>query len=275
MKEKREAKASSFSLVTTLMMIFLVIGIVYMNLENQKLSDTLAEKNALIDQKNEQIIALQASKTEENNEINRSISKVDDTKELVYKVGKDFEKSEEEKISGEFPQINLNCETAKNINKKIENNFNEIYNSIISLENLDGFVPFESEFHVDENVISVLIKNKYVTDDISVYVYNINMNTGEVITNEELIKTKGLYRSDLIERIEEYGKEITNKAREQEWEDASNEKAIVWGKAAVGANIDIDNLPIYIDEDGGLSMAVEYYSPAENMNAKTEFIKLK
>jgi len=101
---------------------------------------------------------------------------------------------EDEFIKSRLPKVNLTGELAEMINRQVSEQF--------ALNKLE-MAYFDYEFVVYDNILSFVAKYADVNDSADVYfmgfmVYNINLTTGELVNNEELLELKDLTYEDVV-----------------------------------------------------------------------------
>lgn len=213
-----------------------------------------------------------------NSIINYSLAKeiktnmIDDSKEIVYnkevfipkKIPEDLNSNE---VSMELPIINLNYHSVKKINKEIENKYNELRDDNIITDDMVNVNSIKYRYYVNNNILSLILEYKnynytasYITYEYKTY--NINKNTGEVLTNEDLIKTKNMSVNDV------YNKIIKNIEKEYETIGYDDYKNTDFYKDTI-INIKKDDkitVPIFLDTNNNLNV---YLNMKMNMGPGT------
>ncbi len=147
----------------------------------------------------------------EDKETREEIGKIDDTKELVYDV---FNAEGSDYIYA-IPAINIDAEEVMGINSQIEKECRENVDPEIANSN-QGISVFlhcvEYESYVNDNILSLVISQKYENDFVEYVVYNVDISTGKAIDNTELLERKDIPESELAtilgdKYIELYGTE--------------------------------------------------------------------
>ena len=131
-------------------------------------------------------------------------SKLDSTKDWVYTQYNDAE--------NKLPKLNMYSPYAEKINKEIETKLLQDIKS----GNSYGIASYQ--WHINNNILSLVVDNKGPNDLHVYYIYNINMDTGDAYTNAELLKLKGLVENDFATKLrnacaakflEDYGMDST------------------------------------------------------------------
>ena len=131
-------------------------------------------------------------------------SKLDFTKDWVYTQYNDAE--------NKLPKLNMYSPYAEKINKEIETKLLQDIKS----GNSYGIASYQ--WHINNNILSLVVDNKGPNDVHAYYIYNINMDTGDAYTNAELLKLKGLVENDFASKLknacaarflEDYGMDST------------------------------------------------------------------
>ncbi len=183
---------------------------------------------------------------EKTNEDTNSV----ETNDLIYtvKVKKD-EPFEEEGIKYEeisVPQININNDDVKRINIELK-----------EYGQKDAYYDLKEEHYIYKNILSLLITSNTPGDTSYYFVYNIDIATGNILTNTELLnkleRTDNLHKklSDIVNKvIDEKTQSLPN--------DYSKYVSISFNNS-YGPEI---QMPIFVKEDGKLYTIVYYTIPA-------------
>ncbi|MBQ7140976.1 MAG: hypothetical protein IJO32_05680 [Bacilli bacterium] len=167
-----------------------------------------------------------------NNQMNQSnnINKLDDTKEIVYTEISYNITGHNDEMNGlsEIPQINLDTKNTIDININIIDFFkkimktNKFKNSYkYGHEETDDHLIYKInyEYYIENNILSLLITYIHLSEakeEYSYIIYNINTETGEILSNNDLIYIKNYsaeqIRNTLIKNIDNYYKSIFDKA---------------------------------------------------------------
>lgn len=131
-----------------------------------------------------------------NNKSNLYVSKTDNNKDYIYTIKKEENKNQEDEYN-EVPTINLNGYESVN-NQILEN-----YKKIITKPEYN----YKYEYSQSKNILSLAISYSYYLlnsqNELDVFpityfdTYNIDLKTGKIITDEELLKKYSVSKSKL------------------------------------------------------------------------------
>lgn len=139
------------------------------------------------------------------------IKKIDDNKEIVYsrelyipdKLPEDLNSDE---VITEIPIINLDFESVKKINKELLNQYNEVLEENIITDDIVNINSIKYKYYINNNILSLILEYKnfnytagYITYEYKTY--NININNGTILSNNDLIKIKNLNEDDVYNKI--------------------------------------------------------------------------
>lgn len=213
---------------------------------------------------------------EENNDNKSSnISKLEDSKDIVYSGVTYNISGHNDEMNGlsEIPQINLDSDNIKQINSEIINffkdlmetdNFKDAYKYGFD-ESCDKIIyKINYEFYNKDNILSLLIEYKLLSEaDIepSYIVYNIDTKTGKELTSKDLIEYKNYSINELKENLENnmnnYYKNMYSKFDDMEYNYEDELFNMVQSTIRTLVKyIDEYNttLPLFINNDGVLSV---------------------
>ena len=186
---------------------------------------------------------------------NKEINKIDNNKDLIYgektKIRTyNYINGNEEDKEIEIPQINLNYNIIKVLNDKI-----------IKYTKDGAREYFETQYYINDGIISLVLTYYTEGDPYDIFVYNIDTYTGNILTNEEL-----LYRKGITDDIESKIENAVNKVLEENKTDEEFDPEGNWNRMSEVCN-DYQrglqsNIPMFINENGKLSVVVEYCAPA-------------
>ncbi len=165
------------------------------------------------------------------------------------------EKKEESKTSGEIvtsaihekyhvPQINLEFENIKKINKKLTEEIESLYQEAPGLS-------IKYKYYINRNVLSLAISADTNTDNKNYKVYNVDRNNGNTLSNEEIIKIKGLTTAEYEKKLQTIC-ENTFKARFAELHSLDG---TLLNKTKAYWNI---NTPLFLDGDGTINVIATF-----------------
>lgn len=187
----------------------------------------------------------------------QQITKIDEEKEIVYSV---FDKEYDyfdEKTQVEIPAFNINTEEIKELNSKIE----EEYQKIAEADEEFGATEVNYEYYVNDDIVSLVITKTYLEASQETYeVYNVNQKTGTVLEKEDILTAKNItedaYETKIAEQISAKFDETTAAFKEmvgyEDVKEKNNSKE----------NCSLENTEVYINKDGKLSYIANMYSLA-------------
>lgn len=161
-----------------------------------------------------------------------------------------------EKYILRLPQLKLDSESAKQINKRICDEFEErIKLSIGAYENDGEFwdkISWESYLYND--ILSLVItRSDYMSLMETYYTYSINVVTGEEVEHDGILKAIGLSEKEFTEKT----KAVAQKVYEQQAGYNINQE---WYKSDLEKTISDDNInssvPLFLNDDGILHAIV-------------------
>lgn len=94
------------------------------------------------------------------------------------------------------PIINLNSPDVNSINIDIEQNYIE--------PNEPYYFGSEYDYYLNNEILSLVISNHSDSAFDSYNVYNININTGKVVSNEDILKSKNISEKTFLSKLPEY-----------------------------------------------------------------------
>lgn len=187
----------------------------------------------------------------------QQITKIDEEKEIVYSV---FDKEYDyfdEKTQVEIPAFNINTEEIKELNSKIE----EEYQEVAEANEEFGATEVTYEYYVNDDIVSLVITKTYLeASQITYEVYNVNQKTGTVLEKEDILTAKNItvddYEVEIAKQISAKFEENTAAFKEmggyEELKEKNNSKE----------NCSLENTEVYINEEGKLSYIANVYSLA-------------
>lgn len=146
-----------------------------------------------------------------NNEVN--VQKIDNNQKIVYNLSETTENSEGEyNINAIIPCININTDTAKQMNEDIENNFS---NEIAKIKgNTEIYKVYTVNYiaYLNGDLLSVAIRSTYyeqeATQITNIKTYNYNLNNNSKATLSDIMKAKGLKPENVQKEINRELKEL-------------------------------------------------------------------
>ncbi len=146
-----------------------------------------------------------------NNEVN--IQKIDNSQNIVYNLSETKENSEGEyNINAIIPCININTDTAKQMNEDIENNFS---NEIAKIKaNTEIYKVYTVNYiaYLNGDLLSIAIRSTYYEQEaaqiMNIKTYNYNLNNNSKATLSDIMKAKGLKPENVQKEINRELKEL-------------------------------------------------------------------
>lgn len=189
-----------------------------------------------------------------------NINKINNNKEIVYskeiyipdKLPEDLNTDE---VKSELPIINLNYDSVKEVNKKIENEYKRLKDENIITDDMVNINSLKYKYYVNGDILSLIIEYKnynytalYVTYNYKTY--NIDKTNGKVLSNKEIINLKKITEEDVYDKI------IENIEQEYKNLEYDNYKNMDFYKETIN-NIKKDNniiSPLFLDDNNNLNI---------------------
>ena len=185
-----------FIIIGIICIISIILAIVYQVSQLEKHPPEIKEDKGIVD-----------FKSIFNNELNeqgyqiKTLQKFYEDKKIVYTINE-----QKEKVDGKYdidvkiPLININNQTAINIDKEIESIFLEKINNIKTSEQENEIIyTVEYTAYVNENILSLAIKSTLKegmrAQRVIIKTYTYNITTNELIDIDEMISIKKLNKS--------------------------------------------------------------------------------
>lgn len=200
---------------------------------------------------------------EDKTDINYKLK--DESKDIVYTYMEKYEKFT-------IPQINIDSQDVEKINEEILSIFNEVLsvyeeNLVVDRESADYF------YYISNNILSLIIESETESASTKNYlIYNIDLTTGNQISNKELIKKYDITETGFKDKLNESIKNsiVYDIAKEMkssiENGNPSEFKTIAELETFVQEQIndsidfykdkDIEDIDIFINNLGNLSIAI-------------------
>ncbi len=189
----------------------------------------------------------------------QTIKKLDDSKELVYTAysaeGEDTGIANG--YSFKLPAINLDTEDIKTLNAKILRDVMPDIEEQIETAEDDAstwMTPVDYEYYVNGPIISVVVSMHFPNDGVDWNIYNVNKDTGRILSNRELLALKNLDEKNFGQKLSE----ACAKDYVKTWGEA-DEFAASWGEA-IGNELD--------ESDVAADRISECYQEDYNMTIK-------
>lgn len=210
-----------------------------------------------------------------------SVKKLNENRDIVYSIFED-KKSDDKSYDYKIPGININSSEVKKINSEIERKYKEIADVAIQAYKEGeaiGTLYIKYSSYINNNILSLVIEmgNQFEQSDYDVY--NIDIYTGKIVANNEILKMKNISQEDFLNKladvhknrfIELYGTEesfLNNMksapASFTEEEIKTHEESYIgqYNDTISKDNYGID-IPIFLDSDGSISIIAKIYSLA-------------
>lgn len=161
-----------------------------------------------------------------------------------------------------IPQININSNDVKQINKEILDKYETILANVYENQYIDfSAEALDYEYYINDDVLS-LVLNVY-TEGGPIFgseIYNVDIGTGEKVTNAGLIECMNITETEFenklnnaIENLEMY----TNKEIEEEFKEEQLNKTLELYKEEV-----LDEIKMYINKKGNITVSIEVFATA-------------
>ncbi len=144
------------------------------------------------------------------------VNKIDQTKDIVYTTYeiKMFSENKYD-INVNIPAINIDSETAKKINKEIDDIFGSKVNTVILSKDILSIYNLDYVAYLNDNILSLVIKATLKELDYSqrviIKTYNYDISKDEEVTLGTFLAKKNLNKNDVYKRVtDEIEKVITN-----------------------------------------------------------------
>lgn len=145
---------------------------------------------------------------QQNNEIVSKDLIKDSSKEIVYAYVNDVKTWTETSVNGDYemgysykiPQINIDSADAEKINKEIQDEYMGAYTQGKEY-NGAGCSKIEYAYHINEDIVSVVMASFWDGGSAGRTAYNINSKTGKEVTNSELLSKKGITEADFPSKL--------------------------------------------------------------------------
>lgn len=176
-------------------------------------------------------------------------------------------------MSFEIPQINIDSDYVTTVNKEIwDTLYTGVAEECITFWEQAGvdFGQFVSyEWHIRDNILSVLIESHPLEWLWDYYVYNIDISTGASVSASELLSVCGISESEYKELVRQALYSVNFEGFKQGYNNAkneSNEKQMSFVNETLAQTISDENVAEaipYIGNEGQLSIVGKVYSLAE------------
>lgn len=161
-----------------------------------------------------------------------------------------------------IPQININSNDVKQINKEILDKYETILANVYENQYIDfSAEALDYEYYINDDILS-LVLNVY-TEGGPIFgseIYNVDIGTGEKVTNAGLIECMNITKTEFenklnnaIENLEMY----TNKEIEEKFKEEQLNKTLELYKEEV-----FDEIKMYINKKGNITVSIEVFATA-------------
>lgn len=196
---------------------------------------------------------LKSNQTSKGNNVgeNTVIGKLYEDKEWVY-----TEYSNDSNGKYNVPKINASSVGADKINTQIQADIMPRVKEGIEFE-----IPWgiSYKWYENNNILSLVITVDTGYDSEWYRVYNLNMKTGEICTNSQLLNIKGLSETEFLSKAKvAYGKTFKEKYNNSIEDDFTSE---MYDKTINSSNYNV-NVPMFLDNTGNLCVIGYIYSIA-------------
>lgn len=184
--------------------------------------------------------------------------------ELLNVSGTHFDGFNHDSYHYQIPQFHADSESAKALNKRIEDDLSEIIE--YEAEHISGgvsLVTYTITYEVFEygDITAILVSVPYPNDCMDYFAYTYDFQNNKEVTNAELLAMKGMTEEVFVEEVCRLQKEDFT-ALAQSWPYPMTDQEMVNGYIAnVNAYATVD-LPMYFDSDGTLQVYIPFASIA-------------
>lgn len=189
----------------------------------------------------------------------------------------------DEVFSYKIPKINIDSDDVNEINKEINEKIisrAKEYVPILEKNDSVGLYEVGYLYYINNNILSVVINLNFDADVVDYYVYNIDINTGKRISNEDILKIKNMTEKQFEEKlssaakikfINKYGSKDTYMDnlkysdafyKESELKEQESIYVAQYNQTISRSNCKIDNNKIYLSNNQNLNVVTKIYSLA-------------
>jgi len=182
-----------------------------------------------------------------------------------------IEDAEDIEVSYHIPKINLDMPGAKEINQYIEEDFQDTIKIAEKVPDYPEWRAVSWEANLNGEVLSLIIKKESsMTDYQKTSVYNLDVASGNQLTNEELLKVAAISEDEFLKKLRKAATiEVDKGIYDFFYEDSYYDEMDIEAKQRIFAeflslrrdtiadsNINLE-LPMYLDENGKLVTVTE------------------
>lgn len=275
----RRKKKSNFGKIVKLIIVLIVVFIVVV-IVSMAISKKLTTKEPENETKNEIV---------QNVVTDEKVAKIEENKDYIYEKDK-YEISEsyspempDDKYTTtiQLPFINLDSEDAKRLNGKFQDEFEKAKKSVKKGEDGYGLELKELNYTasiIEDKLISLAVESGelYVPGHASLpaTIYNIDLETGKLISNDIVVEKLGLTMEDLEKQIEKAMREFYDEAKAEAEDDPMISNEVLEYYASVedlikAAKTNYANTKLYVIDDKTIAMELNYKN-VENLKTWTK-----
>lgn len=184
--------------------------------------------------------------------------------ELMNVSGTHFDGYNQDRYHYQIPQFNADSESAKAVNKRIEDDLSEIIDQEAAL--ISGgysLVTYSITYEVFEygDITAILVSVPYPNDCMDYFAYTYDFQNNKEVTNAELLAMNGMTEEAFVEEVCRLQKEDFTELA-QSWPYPMTDQEMINGYIAnVNAYATVD-LPMYFDSNGTLQVYIPFASIA-------------
>lgn len=297
--ENKKEKIIIISIVLCILILITIGAIYYCNVVSHNNSDDSTnnyKENPVSETFSIQspVVQTPAAKTEQKENKNTQIKKVnklDESKEIVYS---SYEITLENEYSYKIPYINIDLKNIDTINNEIEKYYKTDLEEVLAeYQSIEKDIKFYTlsimeikyNAYINNNILSLVIETLH-TGGLKVYkVYNVDIYDGTVIENSDLIKLKQIKESDLENKlkelykakfIEEYG--TKDDVQTLQWPETEIQERANFYDEQLQRTISSSNcsakVPMFLNANGNICVVANIYAMAggESYNHIIEII---
>lgn len=264
----KRKKKSNFGKIVKITIVLIVIFIVVV-IASMAISKKLTTKEPENEIKNEVV---------QNVVEDKKVAKIEKDKDYIYQ--KDFyvvsesysPEMPDEKYTTtmELPFINIDSADAKRLNGKFQDEFEKAKKSVKKGEDGYGLELSELKYDysiVEDKLISLAVDSGelYVPGHATLptTIYNIDLETGELISNDVVIEKLGLTMEDLEKQIEKAMRKFYDEAKAEAEEDPMISNEVLEYYTSVeelikAAKTNYANTKLYVMDDKTIAMELNY-----------------
>lgn len=162
-----------------------------------------------------------------------------------------------EKKPSRLPQLSMDTKDASEINDDIHAKYNKIFETLESSEDNVPVPRTDYKAYLNDNILSLVIETRSIdTPNSGFNVYNINVETGQKVDSDEIIKLSSVSREEADKLLKEEITKVFDKLANlgESMASAADEAK---RKSLAGDNI--AKAVYYFDDSRNLTVAYQYY----------------